>query len=312
MSFKSLVALLITAFVLVCLPVVAQQEAGQEDKGKEERTFKLLRDKGHADSDQEIADEEDEAWIPGIHKGTIEVSFALGILNLNTPILEHDQIIYKYIEEATYWGDMKMEGANAFNPQFRIGYNVSTWFSIEGITGVAFADYTSSVENRHRRSNEPGSSVDVLEPPLGEFDLEVRSLFTASLGINASIYFLNFDGDGSGRWQPYATGGVGNMWYSVNSNYVDDPASTLDTNIGGGIRLLADRNISIRLEALFHFNNLQFNPSKEFTNLNDGTVVVPLDEFFVVDEGLIQTPVTEFSSQSIGSLGISIGIQGSF
>jgi len=299
------------AFVFVCLPAVAQQETEQPDKVQEERTFKLLRDSGYAGSDLEIADEEEEAWIPGIEKGTVEISFALGALNLNTLVLEHDQIIYKYTEEATYWGDVKMKGANAFSPRFRIGYNFLTWLSVEGNVAVSFGDYTSSAENRHRRTNEPGAPV-IDDPPLGEFDLEKRSLFTANTGINATIYFLNFGDDGSGKWQPYATAGIGHMWYAMNSNYVDDPATTVDYNIGGGIRLLADRNISVRLEALYHFNSVQFTPSNEFTSLNDGTVSVPLYEFIETEEGLAVSQVTEFSSQSIRSLEISIGVQGSF
>ncbi len=316
MSFKSLVALFIMANVFICLPAVAQPEAEPQDpvtnEAAEEKTFKLLHDSGYADTDRERSDGEDEIWVPGIRKGTIEVSFALGALNLNTTLLEHDNIIYKYTEENTYWGDIKMKGSNAFNPQFRLGYNVSTWLCLEGVVGVAFADYTSTAENRVFRSNEPGSVPSTSEPDLGEFDLEARSLFTANLGINASVYFLNFDGDGSGRLQPYFTGGLSNMWYSMNSNYVDDATSTVDFNIGGGVRLLADKNISIRLEALYHINSFEFSPSDKFTTLNDGTVVVPLDEFITDSDELIQRSVTEYSSQSLGSLGLSIGLQGSF
>jgi len=307
MSFKSVVALFIMAFVLVCLPAFAQ-----EDTSKEEPTFKLLRDSGRAGSDLEISDEEEEAWVPAIQKGTVEISFAMGMLGLNTTLLEHDQILYKYTDEATYWGDMKINGANAFNPMFRLGYNISTWLCVEAIGAFSFSEYSSSVENRSRRSNEPGSGVDFDEPALGEFDLETRSMLTANAGINASVYFLNLDGDGSGRFQPYVTGGVSNMWYSMNSNYVDEAATTIDYNLGGGIRLLADRNISIRFEAVYHVNNVEFSPSDYFTELNEGTVKVPLDEFPIIDGVLSQRPVGEFSSQSIGSLGVSIGLQGSF
>ena len=307
MSFKSVVALFIMAFVLVCFPVFAQDEAPQE-----EENFKLLRGRGHADLDLEISDEEDEAWIPAIKKGTVEVSFAMGTLGLSTTLLEHDQIIYKFDEEATYWGDMKINGAGAFHPQMRLGYNISTWLCVEAIGGFSFSEYSSSVENRSRRSNEPGAPVDFDEPALGEFDLETRSLLTANVGINASVYFLNLDGDGTGRFQPYATGGVGNVWYSMNSNYVEEAASTLDFNLGGGVRLLADRNISIRLEAVYHLNTVEFTPSYYFTELNEGTVQVPTDEFPIIGEVQTQTRVEEFTSQTIGCLGVSIGLQGSF
>ncbi len=307
MSVKTVVALLILVFVLGFGPANAQQESQQE-----EPTFKLLRDSGNADQDLEIGEDEDEFWTPGIQKGTVEISFALGMLNMKNTLLEHDQIIYKYTEQATYWGDTKLEGQGAFQPMIRIGYNLSPWLCLESVTSVSFSEYTASVENRHRRSNEPGSAVDFEEPDLKEFDAENRSLLTINAGINASLYFLNLDGDGSGRWQPYATGGISNMWYSINSNYVDETASTLDFNIGGGLRLLADRNISLRIEALFHFNSLEFTPSDRFSELNEGTVKVPLDEFPIIDDEQTQNNVEKFSSNSIGSLGISVGLQGSF
>lgn len=307
MSLKSVVALFIMASIFICLPVLAQDEAGQE-----EQTFKLLRGSGHADLDLEISEEEDEAWIPGIEKGTIEVSFAMGTLGLSTTLLEHDQIIYKYTEEATFWGDMKINGQSAFNPMLRIGYNLSSWLCIEAIGAFSFSEYTSTVENRTERSNEQDAVPSNTEPPLGEFDTETRSLLTANAGVNATIYFLNMDGDGSGRLQPYATAGVSNMWYSMNSNYVDEAATTVDFNIGGGIRLLADRNISIRLEAVYHFNTVEFTPTQYFTELDEGTVKVPLDEFIETDAGIDRHRVESYSSNSLGSLGLSIGLQGSF
>jgi len=242
----------------------------------------------------------------------VEVSFALGATSLGSTLIQHDSMIYKYTEDATFWGDIKLKGSTAFTPVARIGYNVSPWLNIEAVGSVGFADYTSTADNRVRLSNETDSSPDTQEPSLGEFDLEARSLFTANMGVNASIYFLNLDGNGEGRWHPYATGGISNMWYSINSNYVDDPATAIDFNLGGGLRILADKNISIRIEALFHFNSVQFTPSDEFTSLNEGTISIPLDEFISQESGLVQKRITEFSSQSIGALGISIGMQGSF
>ncbi len=307
MSRKSMVALFIMAFVLICIPAFAQQDAVQQEK-----SFKLLRGSGSAGADLDISEEEDEVWIPAIEKGTIEVSFAMGMLGLSTTLLENEQIIYKYNDEATYWGDVKLNGANAFNPMMRIGYNVSTWLCLEAVGAFSFSEYKSTAENRHFQSNEPGSGVSPETPPLGEFDLETRSLLTANAGVNAVVYFLNLDGDGSGRLQPYATAGVSNMWFSMNSNYVDDVATTVDFNFGGGIRLLADRNISIRLEAIYHVNSVEFTPSKYFTELNEGTVKVPLEEFPIINGETHRQNVEEFSSNPLGGLGISIGLQGSF
>jgi len=207
---------------------------------------------------------------------------------------------------------MKIKGQNAFNPTLRLGYNLTSWLCVEAVGAFSFSEYTSTMENRHSKKNEQGSTV-VDDPAMGEFDLEVRSMLTANAGVNATVYFLNLDGDGSGRLQPYATGGLSNMWYSMNSNYTNDSATSIDFNIGGGVRLLADRNISIRLEAVYHFNTLEFTPASHFTALDEGTVQVPLYEFPTDDEGvIIRDSVEEFSSTTMGSLGVSIGLQGSF
>lgn len=307
MSFKSVVALFIMALVLVCLPAMAQQPAAPKEK-----TFKLLRDKGAASSAAETSKEEEEVWVPGIRKGAVEVSFSLGMLDLKSTLLAHDQIIYKYNDEATFWGDMRIEGQSAFNPMMRIGYNLSPWLSLEAIGAFSFSEYGSKMTNRHRRSNETGSPVDFDEPALGEFDLETRSLLTANAGVNAVVYFLNMSHSRQSRFHPYATGGIGNVWYSMNSNYVEKAATSLDLNFGGGFRLLADENVSIRVEATYHLNSVEFTPSEYFTERNEGTIKVPLDEFPVEGEVLNQRQVQKFASQSVGSLGLSIGLQGSF
>lgn len=313
MSFKSVVALFIMASVLVCSPLVDKGLAQDTEPKKEtdEPTFKLLRDSALTASEAALEDEE-EIWIPAIEGGTVEVGFTLGLLDLNTTLLSHEQMIYKYTEEATYWGDYEIQGDMAFNPILRIGYNLNPWLSVEAVGSFSFSEYTSSAENRVRRSNEVGATPDFLAPEVGEFDLEERSLLTASTGVNAVLYFLNLDGNGEGRFHPFATAGVSNIWYSMNSNFVDEAATAVDFNFGGGIRLLADRNVSIRLEAVFHVNSLEWTPADFYTERDEGTVQVPLDEFPVIEDRIEQRPIESFESNSIGSLAISVGVQGSF
>lgn len=305
MSHKFVAALILMALVLVCLPVLAQ------DSAKEEETFRLLRGAGSAESELELEDEAEEIWMPAIESGNIEVAFSLGFLNMNKRILGHDQIIYKYNQEATFWGDMEIDGKTAFNPSLRVGYNLTPWISLEAVGGLFFADYTSTLTNRHRRPNEPDAPVDFEEPPLGEYDAEARSLNGGNVGINAVFYPLNMK-DGLGRSHPYLTGGVGRMWYSMNSNYVDGSPGSNDLSYGGGFRYLFDKNISLRLEILFHSNKVQWTPSEYFTILNEGTTRVPLTEYPVVDDKVVEQRVTEYESVNITTLNWSIGIQGSF
>jgi hypothetical protein len=304
MSHKSLSALVISALIVLCLPAMAQEQ-------ESERNFRLLRDSGASASDLE-QEAEQELWVPGIKGGTVEVSFFLGFMDLKTTLLAHDQIIYKYNDEATYWGDIEIQGASAFNPGLRVGYNMNKWLSLEGITTISFSEYTTTCVNRQRRPNEFGSPVDDAEPELGEFDLEARSLVTGSVGANAVVYPLNIKGDGEGRFHPFLAGGLGMIWYDINSDYTKGASSSMDLNIGGGVRLLADRNISIRLEAMFHAHSIEFSPNEYFRELDEGTTLVPLDEFPIQGEGFDQRPVAAFGSNSISSLSYSIGVQGSF
>jgi hypothetical protein len=308
MSHKFVFALTILAMILFCAPAGAQDAQEKEA----EPTFKLLRDSATAAAELELEEEEQARWEPAITGGSLEVSFFLGFLNLKHTVLAHDQIIYKYTEEATFWGDINMSGETAFNPGLRLGYNLNKWFSVEGVTTISFSEYSTTVTNRKRRPNEPGAPVDFNEPALGEFDAEARSLITGSVGVNALVYPLNINGDGKGRFHPFVTGGVAAMWYDMNSNFTDGPAGTTDLNIGGGIRLLADRNISIRLEVLFHRNSVEFTPPEYFSELNEGTTLVPLNEYPVVDDVLQEQQVQSYESNSISSLSYSIGVQGSF
>lgn len=310
MPFKSLVALFTLVGLLICSAVLAQDT--DLETAPKEPTFKLLRDSAQP-LDGDDGDEEEEIWVPGIHAGTIEFSFSLGSLGLNSTLLKHEQMIYKYNEEDTYWGDYEIKGQSAFQPVARLGYNVKPWLSIEAIGSFSFSDYTSSVDNIFYRSNDTSEEYRPGYPAtLGEFDLEKRSLFTANAGVNAVIYFRNLDGNRGGRFHPFVTGGVSNMWYSMNSNFVDEAATAMDFNIGGGLRLLADRKVSVRLEAVFHFNSLEWTPAQYYTERDDDTVQVPLYEFPVVNEQTLQVPIESFESNSIGALAVSLGVQGSF
>jgi hypothetical protein len=321
MSRIPLFALILVAITMISAPLLAQEPVEETDPTPpvqetqtvepDTMTFRLSR--GTTGAEDELAyQEEEEIWEPGLKSGTVEVSFAFGFLDLNKTIWQHDQIIYRYTTDATSWGDVEITGKSAFNPALRLGYNLTDWISFEVIGGVTFAEYSSTIENRSSRENKPGAPV-VSDPPLGEYDAEARSLTAINASLNAVFYPLSLIDDASGKVHPYLTAGVGKMWYDMNSNYFDHAADTNDFNFGGGIRLLADRNISVRLEIAFHMNEVQFDVAENFIVLNEGTTEVPVNEYPIQSDGsFVEQPVQEYSSQSLSLLNYSIGVQGSF
>jgi hypothetical protein len=318
MSVKSyLVAVCILAVGAGLLPADnASAQASAPDSAQttqpSKKTFKLLRDSATAAADLDVEGADSEAWVPGVRGGTVEVGMSLGFMNLSGTLLEHEQMIYKYTTESTYWGDVEITGQTAFSPVLRIGYTVNPWLTVESYGGVSFSEYSSTYENRRVRKNEQGA-VPVEDPPLGEFDTEARSLITLQAGLDLLVYPLNFSGDGSGRWHPYVTGQFGGIWYDMNSDFTAGPAGSGDVALGGGLRLLADRNVSLRLEATYHMNTIEFEPAEYFLETDEGTTLVPLTEYPIQEDGTyVEQPVTSFSSQDLSYLVWSIGFQGSF
>ncbi len=302
MSLKSVPALTIVAVLLLCTAVFAQDDST-------EKSFPLQRESSSAEQELELTDEASfQRWEPAVKQGTIEFSFGIGFLGLNTTLLQHDQMIYKYTTENSYFGDVEIKGQGAFHPTARLGVNISRWFALEAVGGVSFSDYTATVENRKSQKNEPGAAV-IFDPPLGEFDAEKRSLITGNIGINAVVYPLNLHGERVHLVQPYVTFGVAQMWYNMNSNFIDDLSSMVDVNGGLGIRLLADRAISVRFEVLMRHHTLQWEPAEAYTTQEAGTVEVPLEEWPI--DGSRQS-ITAFESNTITALDWTIGVQGSF
>jgi hypothetical protein len=276
------------------------------------KTFKLQHESANAAQDLDVEDEEQEAWVPGIRPGTVELSMSLGFMNLSSTLLEHEQMIYKYTTESTYWGDVKIKGQTAFNPVIRMGYNLKPWLTLEGFAGLSISEYSSTIENRRERKNEAGAVPDE-DPPLGDFDAEARSLITLQTGVDALIYPFNFSGDGGGRWHPYLTGQVGKIWYDMNSDFTAGAAGSNDIAFGGGLRLLAERNVSIRLEATYHMNSIEFKPAEYFLETDEGTTLVPLVEYPVLEGGAFdERQITSFATEDISYLVWSLGFQGSF
>lgn len=291
------------------------------------RIFKLLHESATAARDLEV-DEEVEAWVPGIRAGKVDLSMSLGFMNLSGTLLEHEQMIYRYTTDSTYWGDVSVKAQTAFNPVLRIGYTLKPWLALEGFAGVSFSEYTSTVSNRYVRKNSADATAEPFEP-LADGSLEPdeaqdqeeadrraweeRSLITLHGGVGVVVYPLNFRNEGSGRWHPYLTGQFGATTYDMNSNYTAGTAGSSDLAFGGGLRLLAERNVSLRVEATLHANSIEFAPSEYFIETNAGSTLVPLMEYPRIEgAGFVERPVRAFGSQDLSYLVWSVGFQGSF
>lgn len=333
MSVKSIVmALCFLAFgadlataVEVQAPTPAPEAA---PAARQAKTFKLLHESASAAKDLDVEDEEGEIWVPGIRPGTVELSMSLGFMNLSGPLLEHKQMVYRYTAESTYWGDVSVKAQTAFNPVLRIGYAVKPWLALDGHAGLSISQYEMTVENRYVRSNANDAAPERFAPledasltPEQAQDLEdtdqlaweTRSLITVQTGVDVLVYPLNFSGDGGGRWQPYLTGQVGKIWYDMNSNFTAGRAGSNDIAFGGGLRLLAERNVSVRLEATYHLNTIEFKPAQYFLETDEGTTRVPLVEYPVLEDGgFAERLITSFASEDLSYLVWSLGFQGSF
>lgn len=308
MSVKTVAVLLLLGLAVCATASVAQNA----DTAK---TFKLLRDSDTAANELDLAAEAEVSWERQIEGRDLELSFALGFLDLGSTLLSHDQIIYKYTTEYTYWGDVELVGQSAFAPAFRLGYSLNKWLAFEGIASISFSEYSANISNMKSRKNETGAQVQD-NVTLGEFDAEHRSMFTFLGGGNVLLYPMGLVGEGKGLVkgliQPYLTGGFGRMWYDMNSQYSAGPVSTNNTNFGIGLRLLGDEQVSLRWEVAYHMNTVQFDPPEYFQSLDEGTTIILLEDHPTINDQRVDRVVTAYESQDIVSLNWSIGVQASF
>jgi hypothetical protein len=308
MSVKTVAVLFVLGLAIAAVPSLAQDN----DTVK---TFKLLRDSDSAADELDLEAEEKISWERRIKGRDLEFSFALGFLDLNSTLLSHDQIIYKYTTEYTYWGDIELTGQSAFAPMLRLGHSVNNWLSFEGIACLSFSEYTAQITNAKSRKNETNAPVED-NFSIGEFDAEHRSLITFLGGGSLLLYPLNVAGDGNGLFNgllhPYVSGGFGRMWYDMNSQYSAGPVSTNNLSFGAGIRLLGDEQISLRFEVLYHMNTVEFEPPEYFQILDEGTTRILLEDHIEIDGQRVDQIVETFEPNDISSLNWTIGVQATF
>ncbi|MEZ4389197.1 MAG: hypothetical protein R3D98_16750 [Candidatus Krumholzibacteriia bacterium] len=294
----------LVVLVALALLAAAPLALAQDKPEPEEKVFNLIVGDENAKVIEEEVDETPR-YEPRIEPGRWSVTLTLGYVGSGGTMFEHDNIIYKATSEAFYYGDVKIKSASAFNPIFRIGHNLTSWFAIEGQFGLAFGEYTADISNPY--SVDPfGLESPVRVTELGTFDRENRSVLMGTGNLNGVFFPFNLDGDGRGRWHPYLTGGVGYALYNIDSDYTDDPAGGLNVNAGLGLMLIADDLITMRVEFLYQVHTIEFKPGKFFQQRDAGTVTVPVYEF--TDFGQYRE-VESFSSHTLSNLAWQIGFQ---
>jgi hypothetical protein len=296
-------------FLLICVLVASTTLAVAET---EEKNFNLLHTtlEEQAAQRQEVQAEEID-YDPIVTERSLETTLTLGYWMIDKVLLQHENLIYKYTDENTYFGDVTIKGQSAFNPQLHLNYNLFPWFSLESVLGISVSEYLASI--RHPRalanttSGEEGALVDV--ESIGEFDAENRSCITMSTGLNGIFYPSDYGNFGRGRWHPFVTGGVQRTWVSLNSDYIDDMATAWDLQGGLGVRYVADDMISIRFEILYHHMTLDFTPSTEFLSLDEDTRKIPVYEYI---DGSGTREVTDFAAQTLNTMSWALGFTATF
>ena len=282
--------------------------AAQAQEQETEKVFKLLRPSSSAIEELDLEEESRvDLWEPTIKPGQLEVSFTLGNLNLDQVLLAHNEIIYKYTDEDTYWGDVAFKGsASAFSPSLRMNYNISHYFGLEGLGNFSTCNYSTNITNRVVRSNGDAPVVSNQEPVLEEFDGERRSLVAFLGSINAVIYPLNIREDRVGNWHPYITRSLDRL-VQHELGLHRRHHERRQPRFGAGIRFLAEKVVSARFEVVFLQHELEWKPAEYFKSLNDGTKIIDLNEYS--DGPTDPKIVTSYEPQSISTTQISLGFR---
>jgi opacity protein-like surface antigen len=219
-----------------------------------------------------------EAYIPAIEPGSWDLTLTLGYFLMEKRLLQYDKIVYKTTNEHLYYGDVELVSQSAFNPILRLGYHLTAWLGLETQLGMTFSEMRGSIANPHRVAPIGDNAPEELET-IGVYDPQNRSTLVFLGNLNGVLYPFNLDGDGRGRFHPYITGGLGYAYYNLDTDYIDDPATSININAGLGVNFIADKLITLRGEILYHRHTIEFEPAAVFDSRDDGTVLIPVYRF---------------------------------
>ncbi|HPF35542.1 MAG TPA: hypothetical protein P5571_01970 [Candidatus Krumholzibacteria bacterium] len=304
---RTLFVVLMSAVIAFAVPAAAQDEDATKP-ASDEPTFNLDPSVGRDDLETAVQDQA-PAYQPILPRKKLEASVTLGYWDLANTLIKMDQLIYKYTDEYTYYGDVEIQGESAFNPMIRLSYDLDTWMSVEGFFDLSVSEYFATITNPNRLSNAAeGASLQPVEE-LGEFDAERRSNITLGAGMNVLFYPRDYGNFGKGRFHPYVIGGASRVWMSINSDYAEDAASQWRLSGGLGFRYIADDLISVRFEMLMNHMTYQFTPRDYFSDIDDGTTLIPVYQY-VDGQGAVE--VESFESYTLNSMSWALGFFANF
>lgn len=302
---RTLFAVLMCALI-ACSGAAVAQDA--DSPASDEPTYNL-NPTGGGELSASAAQQEREAYQPILPRKKLETSITLGFWDLAGTLIQHQQIIYDYSDEYTYYGDVELRGESAFHPQLRLSYDLETWLAVEGFFDLSVSEYYSTITNPNRLSNATeGVTLEPVEE-LGEFDAERRSNITIGSGLNVLFYPRDYGNFGRGRFHPYLIGGMSRVWMSINSDYAEDAASQWRYSGGAGFRYIADDLISVRFELMYHHMTYKFTPRAAFREVNEGTRQIPVYEYI---DGRGAVEVQEYGSQTLNSMSWALGFVADF
>lgn len=290
------------------LAVLLTGLAGAQDQS-EERVFNLQV--GEKPLEDQVQDQVEKVkYKPALEGSKLDLSLTLGYFLMDKTLLKHDYIIYLATDEFFYYGKMELQNEKGFNPIMRLSYSLTPWFALEAQTGITFAKYKGTITEPRRINPWLENPLPEVVAQVGQFDPESRSCLIWISNINGVWYPLSTGGKGSGRFHPYLTGGFGHALYNMDSNYTDDPANGFNVNAGFGIKMIADKRISLRAEVLYQHHKVEFTPAEYFDVRDRETVKVPVYDFEPYSGSFKR--VAAYEANSLGGLTIQLGFSAIF
>lgn len=251
------------------------------------------------DLDEDVVTE--KPFEPGINEDAWEFIFHVGFLNLNKKLFGADNLIVDWQAEGRIYGDMEIQGATSFSPQFRMSRNWGHW-GFQTTFGFTLGDFEMQVSDLVERPENAGAVF-------GENDAERGSYFQWYHDHSVIYNVLT-----KGRLIPYLSAGVGGQYYYMDSTYVFDSASAFTLSYGGGLRVVADELFSILFEVKNYRQDLKWRTSATF--LDD--VVDPEQDDVLIDipmtvlEDGVERPFEGFEENTLNNIWYSIGIVATF
>lgn len=279
----------------------------------------------------------EEPFVPGIEPWTWELGLQVGYVDLDKTMLAADAIVVDVENPAdAIFADMQIGGAWSFMPQVRVNYNLGSHFSFENGIGFSIGDFAQTVSEDQEKWVNPDSFNELTEE-----ELEKGSYFIWNHEHGITWYprgWWIFDRFSSkeGAVQPFLSLMAGTQSIFLDSDYVQEPATTFQFSYGLGLRIVGDDLYSIRVEARNYHSQVQYDVDEYFREVigldGESRVRFPvgrlerkddldpeLADRIVAELGLpapapdkLPVPPAEFEKRNFTNLWVSVGFVAAF